>query len=422
MLPVAKVQSKLTDHKFKRAVAVFFVAHLLAGLLGQDFELTADGVEYVRMAENMLAGAGFTFDGQNPVIGKTPGTSTLIAAHQAVAGSLIGFHTLQLIVLFLGFVAVMVFTRRVLGDIPALGVLGGLVLLQPIRDLAANALSEPLFIASFTWGLTLLQRSFLDREWRSAVLAGIVFGVASYTRPVGFFWPLALVPAVYLVCRDRLPLASVTLLAYIVVVSPWMARSYALFGRVVPMASNWGPMLTMTEEQLWRDFSRTGTKDVYQSPHFVQAAREGFLFNFAPQEVLRRATFEGWRRDPIGTFWRCAKQSAFVWSYCPGTKEWNWNHPYAFWLGRAAMVSFLLVSVVGLIMLWHEDKLSSLLIGGQVVYAAAIMFPVSSESRYLVPSYLALFPATAGGVVHILRLCRGSMRWSLTYPRRASNP
>lgn len=390
----------------KALVVALFLVHLLAGLFGHRFDVSADGLEYVRMAENILKGRGFTFDGVNPVVGKTPGASALIAVHQIVAGSLWGFHAIQLSILFLGYLAVMVITRRTLGTRPALAVLSALVLLQPIRALASNALSEPLFIAGFAWGVALAQKALLDGKSRSGWLAGISFGIATYARPVSFFWPLILLVMVILVHRERVRTASFVLLAHMIVVTPWIVRGYSEIGKVIPMASNWGPLLTMTDDDLWNKFTKTGTDEVYETPYFVQAAEHGFLFNHAAQEILRNATIDGWKRDMPGTAWRCLKQSVFAWTYTPGTKEWMWKHPLAFWVGRAAMVSFLLVSSIGLFALWPIDRLTVLLIGGQAVYTAAIMFPVASESRYLVPSYICLLPATAGGIGYLLNLYR----------------
>jgi hypothetical protein len=371
----------------------------MAGFLGAEFEVSADGVEYVRISENILSGNGFSYDGINPVIGKTPGAPALIAAHRIVAGSLRGFHIVQLTILFIGYLAVMVITRRTLGMGAAIAVLLVLVLLQPIRGLASNALSEPLFIAGFAWGLSFAQRALRDGNLREAWLAGLSFAIATYARPVSFFLPVALLVLVVIAHRNRFRAAAFVLVAHMVIVLPWVARGYSEFGKVFPMASNWGPMLTMTDDDLWHKFSKTGTKDVYVTPHFAQASERGFLFNYAPQEILREATVDGWKNDPIGTVWRCVKQSAFVWTYCPGTKEWATTRPLVFWIGRVAMVVFLLASIAGLRVLWRSNRPTALLIGGQVLYTAAIMFPVASESRYLVPSYVCLMPATIAGVM-----------------------
>lgn len=403
---VKRIPQHNTSRTFLAIVVVLFVVHLLAGLWFDKFEISADGAEYLRFAEHMLNGRGFSFDGENPVVGKTPGTSVLIAAYLMVNESLWGLHAIQLSILFLGYLAVMVFTRRSLGSGPALAVLLALVSLQPIRGLASNALSEPLFIAGFAWGVALAHKALSENKLRMAWLAGISFGIATYARPVSFFWPVVLVVLVYLLHRDRVRTVLYVLFAHMIVVTPWIVRGYSEFGKVIPMASNWGPMLTMTDEELWLKFSKTGTKDVYETPHFVQAAKQGFLFNFAPQEILRSATLEGWKRDVSGTLRRCVRQSAFAWTYIPGTKEWTWKHPLAFRVGRAAMVLFLLVSAVGLVALWRSDRLSALLIGGQVVYTAAVMFPVASESRYLVPSYICLIPATTVGFGYMLNIYR----------------
>lgn len=383
---------------------------MFSGLWFDPFEVAADGLEYRTMAENMLAGRGFTYDGENSIIGKTPGMPALIAMFVLVAGSTTGFHTLQLLLLFLGYLGVTTVAKRTMGAGIAATVLCALVLLYPIRSLASNLLSEPLFIALFAWGLALTHQAWTSQSRFVAVLAGILFGLSSYVRPVSLFWPLLLL-MVWLAVRRRQPqIGFIVLMAHLAVVTPWIIRGYVKFGEFVAMASNWGPMLMMADDDLWQKFSRTGTNEVYQSPYFLKAAEKGFLFNHEPQAVLRAATLQAWKSDPSGCLWRCLKQTLFAWTYCPGTKEWKWRYPIVFSIGRFATVMFLIVSVLGLTELWRAHEAAAILIGGQLLYTAGVMFPVASESRYLVPAYICLLPATACGVSNM-------MRWLRRFPR-----
>jgi hypothetical protein len=159
----------------------------------------------------------------------------------------------------------------------------------------------------------------------------------------------------------------------------------------------------MTEDILWDRFTVSGHRDLHKHPPYTLAAAAGFLFNEAPQDTLRKAAILGWKKDPVGCLLRCLKQTAFAWTYCPGTKEWKWRYPTGFWLGRLAMLGFLALSGVGLVNLWRQERTMSIVLGGQALYAAIILFPVSTESRYLVPVYLCLVPAVAAGLSILIR-------------------
>ncbi len=389
--------------------ATLLLIHLLAGYLWSDFEVSADGAEYLRMAENMLAGRGFSFDGVNPVIGKPPGFPALLAAYLWIAGSLSGFHTFQLITLFLGYLAIAFITRQALGNRVALVVFVALVALEPIRQLAANSQTEPSYIALCAWGMLFLIDGLTKRRWKPAAIAGILFGLATYIRPVSLFLPLILVVVVFLLARKETRIALVVLLSHILVESPWLVRGYVTTGKLIPMASNWGPAAMMLDDVSWARFSTTGTKDVYQNSPFREAMADEFLFNQGPQDKLKDATVAGWKKDPVGVIRRCLIQVGFAWTLCPGTKEWQWKHPAAFWIGRVAMLAFWIVIIIGLTSFWRTNKMLALVTGGQAVSTALVLFPVATESRYLVPVYICLLPAAACGVVYLIK--RAGWSW-----------
>lgn len=395
--------SKFSARGFYATIAILFGIHLFAGVSARKFEISDDGLEYVRMAENMLAGSGFSFDGSNPVIGKTPGMPALIALHLTVFGSMKGFQVLQLSLLFVGYLAAMALASKLEGQLAALGVLAGLVALDPIRRLAAGPLSEPLYIALFAWGLYLAVGSLEGGQWRRAAVAGVLFGLATYVRPVSLFWSLFLLLIILAFTRLHLRTAVVITIAQLLTVAPWIVRGYMTFGKVVPMASNWGPAANMTEDLLWDRFTVSGHRDLHANPPYTQAMAAGFLFNEAPQDTLKKAAILGWKKDPGGCLIRCIKQSAFAWTYCPGTKEWKWRYPVGFWLGRLAMLGFLVLSGVGLTSLWSHERTMSIVLGGQALYAAIVLFPVSTESRYLVPVYICLVPAVAVAMSTLIR-------------------
>lgn len=379
------------------------VIHILLGLTLSTFEITTDGEEYLRIAENMLAGNGFSYDGSSPVVGKPPGMPAVLAAYLYVVGSLSGFHALQLLFLFGAYWAVSRLVARTSGTFTGLSTLAMLTAIEPLRALAGNAMTEPLFLFLFTAGIIVVLSTFQRRSYRRAVVAGILFGTCTYLRPVTLFWPIALVVVIWIIDRRHIRFALVICLAYVGAIAPWMIRNTATFDRFVPMVSNWHPLLGMADETIYAEWTTGGWAKALSNPKVEELVGHDFIFNWAPQEKLKAATIQGIGKDSNGWFLRCLKNTFSAWTYLPGTRNWSQTNAPLFWAGRCLMIGLLVVTAIGVFTIGREYHLLTSIIIGHAVYTFIILFPATTEARYLIPVYLLMVPLTVSGAIHLMR-------------------
>lgn len=392
-------------------VVSLLAIHLVAGLATRNFVVRTDGSEYYIMAQHLLDSGHFTYDGQHPVVGKPPGFPAFIAGYLSLVGSLSGFAFVQLLMLFGAYLFTGAIAARFVGRSWALAVLGFLVCVDPLRDLAFNLHTEPLFLLLTMSGLWLILRTHDTGGWQRAILAGAIFGLSSYVRPINLFWPLLLFCAVWIVDRRRRPLALWILAAHMVVVTPWIVRNAVQFGRMVPMVANWGPLYYATDEELWQIYFFDGSGVIRQSEDYQEITRGEFQFNWGPNVRFREMGLANIRSDPAGYLRRCSRQLLFAWTYVPGTKALRLTAPRLFFTGRVIMLLFWIVSGVGAWTVLRSQRPASRVLIGYAVYTALILFPVTTESRYLIPAYLAVLPLTFMG---LQRLRTGGFRSSVT--------
>ena len=219
------------------------VALLLIGFSagGEKFFLHySDATNYDFLARNLLAGNGFSADAAppfRPYVFKTPGYPAVLAALFAIGGP-----------------GVALGVQILLGAlIPVLGY----ILLQHLRFSESIARGtalflaiEPFLAAHSVFFLTevlfiflLLLASILTVRWvhgENPLLlygAAVLLAAAAFVRPIGFYLLFLLfLCAVAVILRRRAGVrkavthAGVALLLGILVLSPWLARNWQLFG------------------------------------------------------------------------------------------------------------------------------------------------------------------------------------------------
>jgi len=387
-------------------ILALFLVHMIIGLLGWDFVITADGKEYLRLAQNILDQGSFTYDGVNLVVGKPPGFSFLIAAYLWLVGSLKGFHWLQLIFMYLAFVFIAGTMARWKGWAWGLAGLTVMVAAWPLHLLTSNLYAEAPFLALTSAGLYLVVRHAQSGRLWGNVLAGVLFGLSTYFRPVNLFWPFAIILFSLIWNRRYVRTTIIICAVHVLMVSPWLARNWYQFGRPVPMVANWGPLYFMTDADIWKQHFFEGSGVIRASDRYHQMLGGEFQFNWRPNVVFRRAALDNIREDPAGYVGRCIWQSAFAWTFVPGTKEAHKNAPILFNAGRVAMFGYYLLTILGAAGLMRARRPMAGLPALYAVYTALILVPVCTESRYLIPPYLWLLPYTlagTGAVWHFIR-------------------
>lgn len=373
-------------------------AYLLTNALALPFRVIADGSEYLQMAQHLLSQHSFTYDGVNPVVGKPPGFPFLIAVYLKCFGSLHGFQFVLLLLMLGCFLLLAAATGRLLGLKWAVGLLGFLVAMFPLNYLVGNLLSEPAFLFLSSIGmLALINATESENRW-NLVIAGSAFGLATYFRTITLFWPFALVLLAGVFCRDRWRRFLPVLMIHLILVAPWIYRNWSQFKSVVPMVANWAPLYYLTEGELWKTYFYEGSAVVRDLPEHKAILGGEFEFNWKPGERFKAKALQNIAREPLGYLGRCVRQSLFAWTYLPGTKQMYGESPSVFLLGRFAMFVFYSLGVLGLLSLWKTRKEIVVILVGYTLYTAVVLFPVCTESRYLIPAYMWLLPLPFAGV------------------------
>lgn len=194
-------------------------------------EITWDGAEYARIAQNVLAGAGYVGMRGHEMFVFPPLYPLTIAAllpftHSAeLAGTLVSLIAGVLLVVPLYALAADLYGPR--AGIAA----GALAAALPFTvQLSTVVLSDALFLTLAAGGLALLVRAARDRGWTEALGCGACFGAAYLTRPEGALLEAVAIVAVLAAAvlgRDGLrrgaASAAAVALPFLILAAPYIA-------------------------------------------------------------------------------------------------------------------------------------------------------------------------------------------------------
>jgi 4-amino-4-deoxy-L-arabinose transferase-like glycosyltransferase len=146
--------------------------------------IESDGVEYARLAQNLMSGRGMVgiFDGVNtafpPFYPLLIGAGSMVVGDGELAGRLISLMA------GLGLVAVSyLLAREIFGQRTAI-LAGTLAALHPVLvALSVSVFSESLTMFLVLGGLYLIIGTIDQVRWRRTAGAGLAFGLACLTRP-----------------------------------------------------------------------------------------------------------------------------------------------------------------------------------------------------------------------------------------------
>lgn len=200
-----------------------------------------DAVEYFRIAQNLAAGKGFSFDGANPYVYRPPLFAFLLGMWFRLAGASV-FSAAAFQCLMHGLWAASAFLLFRALRCPTLwaAVLSLVVALQPmLLTSTAFVLQEPT-LGFFTTSALLATVVWLrGRSAGWACVAGLSWGIVTLGKAVTLFvLPLALVCR--LACGEgprgnAFRQAALFALFFLAALVPWTARNYLQFHRVIPV-------------------------------------------------------------------------------------------------------------------------------------------------------------------------------------------
>lgn len=209
-----------------------------------DYFIHGDSNGYMRIANNMLAGNGFTQMTEPPYLPdsvRTPGFPVILAASKAVTNSFIAIIIPQILVSIILIVLAYRLTLLMSGKETLALIAAGLMAFEPYTIyINLSVLTETWFALLLVAGTYMGFRFIQNPTVKNVALASLLFGLAALVRPIGQFLPAALIFLVLIRAapRDYAKYLVFALIPFLIVVGPWLVRNETVFG--VPAISSGG--------------------------------------------------------------------------------------------------------------------------------------------------------------------------------------
>jgi len=393
----------------RRLLAVAFVAGLVIRLallwstagLGPKVE---DEQQYTRIAENVVAGTGFSWAVGQPTSIRPPLYPGLLAATWTLLGttSFQAVRAIQILLSLATAASVFVLGRAAWND--RVGAAGAAIcwLYPSLIFYDSLILTETLFtfllIAFVAATVTLVKTP----RALAAIACGATLGLAALTRSVLWPLPLILCPGLLLLIDVRLArrvaLAAVVFVAYAVVVAPWAIRNTRLQGVVTVVDTMSGMNLRMgnyeftPDDRMWDAVSLTGEKNWVHG--ITNDLGTGNITEGQKDKWAQRKAIEYIKAHPLETLRRSLIKFADFWGlereFMAGVQQGMYSPPawFSVLASAAILLAYALIAVAGAAGIWiaspRDMRLHVILLMPVVVLvgAHAIAF---GHSRYHLP-------------------------------------
>jgi 4-amino-4-deoxy-L-arabinose transferase-like glycosyltransferase len=356
----------------------------------------ADQDEYYRGAIHILLDGSYYDDGQWL---RPPLTSIFLAGVFVFVGIDVARALLVQCVLSAATVLLFAELARSLFDSRRAGIAAALLGagFLPYASMASQLLSETLFI--FLIAAALLAFEAARRRvmpWRWLLAGGLLWGLATLTRPVGLYaLPLLLLWAL-LGARRRFDVrpALALLLGVVVVVAPWTARNYAVHDHLILVDTNggtsfWlGNLLEPGERELQFVWNRT----IPNLAEREDAAVERALANI--------------QREPLTFLARTRNKAVALWQF--DTRLFIANAPIGITLDERSLAfalasdvqyaALMLLALVGVVAMRSSERNLPLL--GWPLYGTLLSAVSLGHPRLRLPLLIAMFAYAALPLAH----------------------
>lgn len=262
LLPIAEkgyVVSRISNKFILWALIIFVLAlgvrfFVFSAFPTPDFD-QGDSAGYIRIAQSLTNGDGFSLDGENPTALRTPVYPLFIAVFRIVFGG-----SLESVILFQtaidSFSCVLIFflAMQWLGERASryCGLFAACYL--PMAFWCSYILTETIFTFLFLLALLILSRRKNSSHY---FFAGLILGLATLTRPNGII--IAAILTIWIIFsglsathkRLSVKFAAVYLIGFFLVMAPWVVRNYIAFEKFIPTSTVTG--ITFYNSYLYAD-------------------------------------------------------------------------------------------------------------------------------------------------------------------------
>jgi 4-amino-4-deoxy-L-arabinose transferase-like glycosyltransferase len=321
------------------------------GLVSPPF--SSDSLKYDQLARNLLTGHGFTLNGKTPRVRTPPlyplflsGIYRLVGTNhmavkliQALMGTLVCWLTY-----YLG--------RSLYGSKAGLIAAGLLAIYPPAVYVSCLLLTENLYIPLLLIAVSLYLFSAHSRF--RAILSGLVFGLASLTRPVALLLPAFLIGLEAVKRRGRGPWSQGALLIAFMglTILPWTARNYAVTGQFILINKQVGGSFFMSTYAPTMGRTPIDPQERAALVRTFQAIKARSTSELDFDRAFAEAAWENIRRSPM-TFLEILALNVGRFWYARNTRV------YEKWIGLWNLLALILAGF-GLWTSWRQPATHSL--------------------------------------------------------------
>lgn len=351
---------------------------------GQVFFL--DLYEYQQMAQSILDGKGFLYEGV-PTTMRSPGYP-LFLAFIYLWGSHESVIFVQCLLLSLS-ACLYAFLCWRLSQKVWLAVLSGVLitLYAPYQMMAFSLLADALFafllslfLAVFCEGLWWQK----ERQRTFFIAAAVILAMATLVRPITLFLPAIL----YLLgVKSRGYYRNVTLLfvVYVLILLPWTFRNYQVTSRFIPMASTGA-------YNLWQGSYRSsvvygesaGVYDEDFQKEKIRLVEDDYYIDYQAEKRFLSAALERIYTQPLRYIRNCFERMIRGYLSFPGTRDWLNNGAYTRFFALAFIQALIwFMAFAGLIIL--DNILLRRFISAILIYSFVFNGAFNLITRYVLP-------------------------------------
>jgi 4-amino-4-deoxy-L-arabinose transferase-like glycosyltransferase len=357
-----------------------------------------DGIEYDKLAANLLEGQGFALDEGQPYGFRPPGFPAFVALIYAIFGrSCLAVRLVNAVLGGFTCVLVYFFTKRVwrwqTGVIASLGTAAHPLLIYLTGIIYPECLI--LLLVAVVFLLTSHARE--TRRIGEVVPLGVVSAYLVFLRPSLLLLGLAQTVwawVTYKTVRRRLLASAVLVLILVVSVIPWSVRNYLVFDEFVWMSTNGGVTLWASNNPLAEGGWTEPSRRTWLEPEPPRDLRGWPGLTETESEARFQAAGMRWIREhPADLLRLLPRKLVRAWSLAFGNEARTMDLPAVM---RAAYALYLLVCLAGFVLSLRRwrDALTLYLPIVVLTGATLVFYGSTRQSSIMAPSLL-IFAALA---------------------------
>ena len=353
-----KINSYLKNEKLLLGILLIgFLVRIAYIGIQKDEIYWIDGVEYHSLAQQLVNGNGYVAEDNTPTAYRPIGYPLFLALVFKLGSSgLLWIRFIQCIFSCATILLVYILAKRMLGMFEAI-ISAGIVAIYPYFIFIPGAILPTCWFSFLlVLGVILLFRNKEKNNIFNLVIAGLIFGLATLTRPSAAVLVLMVISWLFIINIKKSKVAMINILAFSVCVSlvvlPWVYRNYTTLGKPT-VATNGGrnfwlgnnPNATATSGN---NIALTNALETQLDATQTEIEREHIYYQAGKQFISQNPdVFIRSSIKKVINFWRL---------YPIPTSGYPQIESTSRLVGTLASAFLFVLGVLGLIMVWKSTK------------------------------------------------------------------